>query len=74
MNNAKFSRFNLRKLSIGAMVAGVAAAASTAHAAMDTTGITTALTDAGTAVGVVGAAVLIVYVGIKAFKMVRGAL
>ena len=45
-----------------------------AHAAIDTAGITSALTDAGSAVAVVGAAVLLVYVGIKAYKMIKGAL
>lgn len=47
---------------------------TSAHAAMDTAAVTAALTDAGSAVAVVGAAVLVVYVGMKAFKLVRGAL
>lgn len=54
----------------GLAVASVGAA----HAAIDTTGVTSALTDAGSAVAVVGAAVLVVYVGIKAYKMIKGAL
>lgn len=53
---------------------GAIALVGNAHAAMDTASVTSALADAATAVGVVGAAVLVVYVGIKAFKMVRGAL
>jgi hypothetical protein len=54
----------------GLAVASVAAA----HAAIDVTPVTAALTDAGIAVATVGAAVLVVYVGVKAYKMVRGAL
>lgn len=49
-------------------------AAVSAHAAIDTTAITSALTDAGTAVGVVGAAVLVVHVGGKVFKYIRAAM
>lgn len=64
------------KISQRAAIVGAAGVAlvNNAHAAMDTTSVTTALTDAGAAVAVVGAAVLVVYVGIKAFKMVRSAL
>ena len=65
--NKFFSRF-LAVSAVGAMAAG------SAQAAIDTTGITAALTDAGTAAGVVGAAVLIVYVGIKAFKLIKNAM
>jgi predicted Rossmann fold nucleotide-binding protein DprA/Smf involved in DNA uptake len=50
-------------------------AVGSAHAAaIDTTAVTGALTDAGTAVATVGAAVLVVYVGIKAYKMIKSAL
>lgn len=64
------------KLSQRAAIVGAAGVAlvNNAHAAMDTTGVTTALTDAASAVAVVGAAVLVVYVGIKSFKMVKSAL
>lgn len=55
-------------------VAIAAGLVTSAHAAMDTTAVTTALTDAGAAVAVVGAAVLVVIVGVKAFKLVRAAL
>lgn len=54
--------------------AGLGTVAASSQAAIDTAGITSALTDAGTAAGVVGAAVLIVYVGIKAFKLIKGAM
>lgn len=57
-----------------AMVAGFGAAATSAHAALDTTAVTTALTDAGTAAGVVGLASLGVFAGIKAFKLIRHAM
>ena len=64
---SRFTRF-------APVAAGLAAVANFSHAAMDTAAITSALTDAGAAVAVVGAAVLVVYVGMKAFKLVRGAL
>lgn len=40
---------------------------------MDTTAIVQAVTDAGTAAGVIGAAILAMLVGIKAYKWVRRA-
>ena len=40
-------------------------------AAIDTTAVTSAMTDAGAAIAVVGAAVLIVYVGIAVFKWLK---
>ncbi len=43
-------------------------------AAIDVTSVTTALTDAGTAVATVGAAVLVVIVGVAAYKYIRRAL
>lgn len=59
-----------------AAAAGVGALvlASSARADIDTSGVTSALTEAGTAAGLVGAAVLIVLVGIKAFKYIRSAM
>lgn len=62
--------------------AGVAAVAAVtgltisggAQAAISTTEITAALTDAGTAAGVVAAAVLVVIVGIKTYKYIRSAM
>jgi len=41
---------------------------------IDVTSVTTALTDAGTAVATVGAAVLVVIVGVAAYKYIRRAL
>lgn len=59
---------------VKAVVVGFAAAATSAHAAIETASITTSLTEAGVAAAVVGAASLVVVVGIKAFKMIRTAL
>ena len=52
-------------------LAGVGLAASSAHAAIDTTAAVAAITDAGTAVGVVGAAVFLVMIGIKVWHWLR---
>lgn len=59
-----------------AIVAGLSAAmfAGSSFAAIDVTSVTTALTDAGTAVATVGAAVLVVIVGVAAYKYIRRAL
>lgn len=64
----------MNKFFRNAAVAAVAGAAVSAHAAIDTTSVLTALTDAGAAVAVVGAAVLVVHVGGKVFKMIRAAM
>lgn len=57
------------------MVVGFAAAATSVHAAgIDTTSITTAITEAAGAAAVVGAAYLAAQAGIKAFKMIRQAM
>lgn len=59
----------------GAAVAvGLMAVAGSASAAIDTAAVTSSLTDAGAAVAVVGAAVLVVIVGTKVFKWVARAL
>lgn len=56
------------------VASGLLAVAASSQAAIDTAGVTSALTDAGAAAGVVGAAVLVVFVGIKAFKLIKAAL
>jgi hypothetical protein len=61
----------LKKLVAGA---GIALVSASSFAAIDVTSVTSGLTDAGTAAGVVGAASLVVFVGIKVFKMIRRAL
>lgn len=57
-----------------ALSAGLLTVSAASMAAIDTAAVTTALGDAGTAAGAVGAAVLVVYVGIKAFGYVKSAL
>lgn len=56
-----------------AVAAGLTVAAGASQAAVDTAGITASLTEAGTAVGVIGAAVLGVVVIVKTFKYIRQA-
>ncbi|MBC3878784.1 hypothetical protein H8K38_13300 [Undibacterium sp. FT79W] len=58
-------------IAVGLMAAGSASAAGTG---IDTSAVTSALTDAGAAVAVVGAATLVVVVGTKVFKWVARAL
>lgn len=69
----KFFNNNLKSK---AALFGVAAMtlATSARAEIDTAGITAKITEAGAAAAGVGAAVIIVFVGIKAFKMIRQAL
>lgn len=62
---------NAKKLAVGA---GLAVASSMSSAAIDVAPVTSALGDAGTAIAVVGAAVLVVIVGTKVFKWVARAL
>lgn len=56
-----------------AVATGALVAASASQAAIDTAPILASLTEAGTAVGVIGAAVLGVVVVVKTFKYIRGA-
>lgn len=59
----------------GAAVAGLVATASAANAAaVDVAGVVTDITAQAAPIGLIGAAVLLIYVGVKAFKWVRGAL
>lgn len=51
-----------------------ALAAGLSQAAVDVTAVTTAIGDAGTAAATVGAAVLVMVVGIKVYKWIRGAM
>ena len=52
---------------------GTIAVSTGANAAIDTTAVISAITDAGTAVGVVGAAALVVVIISKTYKWVRSA-
>lgn len=53
---------------------GLAFAQDAGATAIDTTAVTGAITDAATAVGVIGSAVLVVIVGIAAYKWLRRAI
>lgn len=56
-------------------IAGVSALAAAVPAfAVDTTAVTAAIGDAATAGATIGLAVLVMIVGIKVFKWVRGAM
>ena len=62
---------NLKKLAVAAF--GFLAVTS-ANAAVDTTAITTGITEAQTAVATIGAAVVLVVVGIKVYKWIQRSL
>lgn len=68
---ARIARSNTAKAAVGA---GALVGVSAAQAAIDVTAVLTALTDAGTTVATIGAAVLGVVVVVKVFKYVRGAM
>ena len=59
-------------LRFGAPIALLASAG--AQAAVDTTAITTGITDAATAVGTIGSAAVLVILGIKTYKWVARSL
>lgn len=50
---------------------GTVVLSNNAMAVIDTSAVTTAISDAGTAVGVVGAAVLVLTVGIAVYKWLK---
>ena len=58
----------------GGLAASALAVAGLSHAAVDTTGVVSAIGEAGVAAAAVGAAVLVMIVGIKVYKWVRGAM
>lgn len=53
---------------------GLSLSAAMAQAAIDTTGVTTAITDASAAIAIVGTAVLVAMIGIKVYKWITRAL
>lgn len=53
---------------------GSAFVATSANAVIDVTAVTTAISDASTAIATVGAAVLVMLVGAKVYKWIRAAL
>lgn len=61
----------IRNAAVGILFASVA---GLSQAAVDVTSVTTAIGDAGTAAATVGAAVLVMVVGIKVYKWIRGAM
>lgn len=67
---ARLVQSNLAK----GLVVAASVVAGSAHAAIDTTTVTTALTEAGAAIAVVGAAYLAMSVGAKVFKWIKTAL
>jgi len=66
MNGNKSKQLVMRGLAASSLLA-----AGNASAALVTTDITAAITDAATAGGVIGIAVLVMLVGFKVFKWVR---
>lgn len=60
-------------LSLSALFLGLVAGAANA-AAIDVTAVTTDIAAQATPIGLIGSAVLLVFVGIKAFRWVRAAL
>jgi hypothetical protein len=61
------------QLKVSALMGGLLASVS-AFAAVDITSVSAGVTDATTAVGTIGLAVLGIFIGIKAYKWVRRAL
>lgn len=64
-------KFAYQKRVAQLMALGMSLQAAMAQAAIDTTAVTTAITDAGAAVAVVGAAVLVLTVGIAVYKWLK---
>lgn len=64
----------MNKIYRRAAAAGLGFSAFASQAAIDVAPITTAIGDAGTAAATVGAAVLVMVVGIKVYKWIRGAM
>lgn len=64
----------VKKGLLRAAVVGATGAVTAAQAAIDTAAIVSAITDAGVAAGVVGAAYLVAVMGIRAFKMIKQAM
>ena len=62
--------FNRSLVAVGSLIGAAAANA----AAVDVTNVVSDITAQGASIAAVGAAVLILYVGVKAFKWVRMAL
>lgn len=76
IGGTEFLKMKNRKAAIryGSTAVALGGAASLAHAAVDTTEIVSAIAAAGVAAAAVGAAVLVMHVGIKVYKWIRGAM
>lgn len=68
------NKLNKETLRMGALAAGTTLAGAANAAAIDVTAITTDIAAQAAPVAAIGAAVLLLFVGIKAFKWVRKAL
>lgn len=71
---ARLSLLARSKPARAVVVGGAALASVAANAAIDVTTVTTAITDAGTAIATVGAAYLAMRVGGRVFKWIQSAL
>lgn len=71
MNKVLAARLAQRAAAVGL---GFALTAGSAMAAIDTTGVTAGIDEAKAAVAVVGAAGLLVVVGVKVYRWIRAAL
>jgi len=76
-NGLQTSKTALKKvLALVGFGVGLAAASTSSHAqfAVDTSEITAGISTVATAVGTIGAAIVLVYLGIRAYKWIRAAL
>lgn len=73
MENQKQNRDLVTRLKQGAVVVGAVAMTAGANAAVDTSEITTELTEAATAGAAVAAVAILIPLGIKVFKYIRSA-
>lgn len=71
---SKINKFLLSRGVKSAVAAGLMVGFSTANAAFDMAAVQASITEAATAVSVVGAAVLVVKVGTRVYKWVAAAL
>lgn len=68
------NRVNKETLRYGALAAGMSLAQAANAAAIDVTAVTTDIAAQAAPIAAIGAAVLLLFVGIKAFKWVRRAM
>lgn len=68
------NKLNRETLRYGALLAGAAVATASQAAAIDVTSVVTDISAQSAPIALIGAAVLLIFVGLKAFKWVRRAL